>query len=43
MSDSFYCMPLKITKNLIFGVTSSQFCDLMRSVIIDVITYVLDL
>ena len=38
MSDSFYYMPLKLLKNLIFGVKMSQLCDLMRSVIIDVIT-----
>ena len=39
MLDSIYHMKLKLIKNHIYGVKTSRFCHLLRSVIMDVITF----
>ena len=39
MLDSIYHMALKFIKNRFFGVKKSRFCHLLRSVIMDVITF----
>ena len=38
MLDSIYHMTLKLLKNRIFGVKTSTFCHILRSVIMDLIT-----
>ena len=38
MLDSIYHMTLKLIKNHIFGMKMSRFCQLLRNIIIGVIT-----
>ena len=38
MIDSIYHMKLELIKNLIFGLKTSRFCDLLRNVIMDITT-----
>ena len=43
MLDSIYHMTLKLIKNRIFGVKTSRFCHHLRNVIMDVITFPINL